>query len=145
MRSRGVTLAELVTALVVVAVLAAVAIPLWRNHQMRVRRMDGIAALVDLQIAQDTFFGQHARYANPAALATPPPGGLGLKATSLRGFYTIELRTADDGLSYSADARPNLHAGEAADTRCAHLSIDHLGIRRASDDAGTDRSADCWH
>ena len=144
MRARGVTLAELLTALVVLAVLAAIAIPLWRNHLMRVRRMDAISALVDLQTAQDNFFGQHARYASSAALGAAPPDGLGLKARSPRDFYTIELHTAADGLSYTADASPNPHAGEAADTRCAHLSINHLGIRRATDDAGTDRSADCW-
>lgn len=145
MNRRGFTLAEVLTALVVVAVLTAIAIPLWRNHQLRVRRMDAISALTALQYAQDSYFGQHARYAGSTALGTRPPNGLGLQASSERGFYSIELRTADDGLSYIANARVVARSGDSPDTRCAHLSIDHLGIRRATDDAGTDRSADCWH
>jgi hypothetical protein len=59
-------------------------------------------------------------------------------------LYAIELRTAEDGLSYSATARAITRATAAPDTRCALFSIDHLGIRRALDADGKDRSADCW-
>lgn len=141
---RGFTLTEILTALVVVAVLAAVAIPLWRNHTLRVRRADAIAALVALQSAQDRYFGRNARYAGAAALTAPPPEGLGLTSMSSRGFYDIELRTSEDSLAYTASARAHQMEGDAADSRCARMSIDQLGIRRATDSAGADRSADCW-
>ena len=143
-RARGVTLAELVTALLVLAVLTAVAVPMWQTHTLRTRRTDAIGALGALQSAQDVFFGRHARYAQAAQLALPVPEGLGLSDQSSQGHYRIELRTTDDGLGYLATARPATNAAQSADTRCAEFSIDHNGRRHAVDSDGNDRSADCW-
>jgi type IV pilus assembly protein PilE len=144
-RQRGVTLAELLTALVVVAILAAVAVPMWRNHLLRIQRADAVVALVAVQNEQDNFFGRNARYADGAQLAAAPPGGLGLKDRSQRGFYLIELRSGADGLGYLATARAAAHSGQSEDTRCVEFTLDHNGRRRAVDSAGNDRSADCWH
>ena len=66
--SRGFTTVEILTALVVIAVLAAIAIPMWRTHLLRVRRAEARNALTSLQAAQDRYFGRHARYANAAQL-----------------------------------------------------------------------------
>lgn len=135
-RVRGVTLAELLTALIVVAVLVAVAVPLWRVHLLRVRREDGIAALIALQAAQDRYFGQHARYATVEQLA--------LKRQSERGYYDLELRDSDDGLGYLARARAAKNTGQDDDTRCVEFTLDQNNRRRAVDSEGNDRSADCW-
>jgi type IV pilus assembly protein PilE len=140
----GFTWLEVLTALVVVGVLAAIAIPSWRTHLLRARRGDAAAALVALQRAQDTFFGRHARYADTGELTSPPPRGLGLPDVSARGFYRIGMTTAADGLGYTATARILAAAGQADDTRCVEFSIDHLGQRRAADSDGNDRTADCW-
>ena len=141
---RGFTLSEVLTAIVVVVIVTAIAIPMWRNHQMRVRRSDAIAALTVLQAEQDRYFGQHARYADAAALVRKPPDGLGLTAKTANGFYDIELRTPEDDLAYWAIARPIAREGADDDTRCVQFSIDHLGIRRAVDSTGRDRTGDCW-
>jgi type IV pilus assembly protein PilE len=135
-RVRGVTLAQLLTALVVVAVLAAVAVPLWRAHLRRVRREDGIAALMALQAAQDRYFGKYARYATLAQL--------GLEPHSEHGYYELELRDSEDGLGYFARARVAKHSGQADDTRCVEFTLDQNNRRRAADSEGNDRSADCW-
>jgi len=140
--ARGFTLAEVLTALIVVVIVTAVAVPMWRNHQLRIRRADALGALLALQAEQDRFFGQNARYAK--ALTRKSPEGLGLTATSPHGFYDIELRTADDGLAWSATARPVERQDVEGDTRCAQYSIDHLGMRRAVDAEGKERTADCW-
>lgn len=141
-RSRGFTLMEVLIALVVIAVLAAIAIPTWRNHLLRVRRAEARDALIALQAAQDRFFGRHARYATAAQLTTPD--GLALKNTSAQGLYSITLDTSADGLGFLATARPFAREGQTADLRCASFSIDHVGQMRAADSNGTDRSADCW-
>ena len=60
------TLTELLTAVVVLAVIAAIALPMWRTHQLRLRRDDAAAALRAVQAAQDEYFGKHARYADEA-------------------------------------------------------------------------------
>jgi type IV pilus assembly protein PilE len=143
-RRAGFTLIEVLTALVVIGVIAAIAIPSWRSHLMRTRRADGTAALIAVQRAQDTFFVRHARYATTAQLAVAEPDGLGLRGASDSRFYLLELATRDDGLGFIATARVAPREGQAGDSRCALLSIDHLGQRRAEDADGADRTADCW-
>jgi len=141
---RGFTLAEILTALVVVAVLVAVAVPMWRNHLLRVQRADAMAALTAVQKEQDSFFGRNARYADGNQLAAKPPGGLGLADRSKRNFYAIEVRTSADGLSYVARARVAPAHGQSDDRRCVEFSLNQNGLRRAVDSEGNDRSGDCW-
>jgi type IV pilus assembly protein PilE len=140
----GFTAFEVLTALVVVGVLAAIAIPSWRSHLLKTRRGDAIAALIAVQKAQDQYFGRHARYAVATQLAVASPGGLGLGETSAHGYYGISLQTSADGLDYRATARALAREGQSVDARCAEFTIDHNGQRRATDAAGADRSADCW-
>jgi type IV pilus assembly protein PilE len=142
---RGFTAIEILTALVVAAVLAAVAIPMWRTHLLRVRRAEARDALTRLQAAQDRYFGRHARYATAAQLTARAPDGLELSNTSAHGLYTITLETSADGLGFLATARAIANGGQETDDRCAIFTIDHVGQTRASDSTGTDRSADCWH
>jgi Tfp pilus assembly protein PilE len=127
--------------IVVIAVLVALAVPLWRSHQLRVQRADGRSALIAAQTAQDSFFGSHARYANGTEIAAPAPAGAGLATSSARGFYRIEISASADGLAYVATARAQ---SQADDSRCVEMSLDQVGRRRARDSQGADRSADCW-
>ncbi|MEO8063343.1 MAG: type IV pilin protein [Pseudomonadota bacterium] len=143
-RRCGFTLTEILTVLIVIAVLVAVAVPMWRTHQLRVHRADGCAALIAAQTAQDKFFGTHARYADGAEIAAPAPAGLGVKPLSVNGFYRIEIKASTDGLAYLATARATDTQGQASDSRCVEFSLDHNGRRRAVDSTGEDRSADCW-
>ena len=142
---RGFTLTEIVTALVVVTVLAAVAVVMWRSHALRERRGDAVQALLALQAAQDQYFGQHARYADETQLATEPPAGLGINPRSRLGYYAITVRNSEDNLGYWATARVILRAEETQDPRCVEMRIDQNGRRFAIDSKGEDRSADCWH
>jgi len=144
-RRRGFTAIEILTALVVIGVLAAISIPMWRTHLLRVRRAEARDALTSLQAAQDRYFGSHARYANAAQLAAREPDGLGLAASSAHGLYAITLETSADGLGFLATARALPRAGQDGDERCAVFTIDHVGQMSAADASGTDRSADCWH
>ena len=138
------TVKEALTALVVLVVLAAVALPMWRTHQLRVRRQDAAEALRAVQAAQDDYFGKHARYADEAQLRASAPQALWAKSMSPRGYYVVSLKRSDDDLTYTALARVVPREGQSEDTRCVELRIDQNGRRFAVDAAGEDRSADCW-
>ncbi|HYJ40192.1 MAG TPA: type IV pilin protein [Steroidobacteraceae bacterium] len=138
------TLAELLTAVVGLVVIAAIAVPMWRTHQLRIRRVDAADALRAVQSAQDEYFGKHARYADEAQLRTSAPQAMSGNALSARGYYRITLEKSDDELTYSAVARAVPLDDEIADTRCVELRIDQNGRRYAVDATGEDRSADCW-
>ena len=143
-RPFGFTVAEALTALVALVVVAAVAVPMWRTHELRMRREDAIAALLAVQTAQDQYFGKFARYANAIELDATPPQGLGIKPLSKRGFYAIAVRNSADNLGYLATARVKPLDGNNPDTRCVEMRIDQNGRRFAADADGVDRSADCW-
>ena len=143
-KAAGFTIIEVLTAMVVIVVLAALAVPMWRAHLLRVHRADGRAALIEAQAAQDAFFGAHARYASGAEAAAKPPGGLGVKTISAHGFYRIEVRSSSDALGFTVTAHAVSVAGQPSDSRCIELSLDQNGRRRAVDSDGKDRSADCW-
>ena len=144
-RTGGFTVTEILTVLVVIAVLAAIAIPMWRTHLLRVRRAEARDALTGLMAAQDRYFARNARYATGAQLGTPAPGGLEIGAITAHGLYAITLETTADGLGYLATARAMPSAGQESDDRCNTFTIDHVGQMSATDPSGTDRSADCWH
>jgi len=138
------TIREMLTAVVVVVVLAAVAVPMWRTHQLRIRREDAADALRRLQAAQDDYFGQHARYANEEQLRDAAPNAMSGSGMSPRGYYRISLQRSEDELTYTATARVAPLEGQTEDTRCVELRLDQNGRRFAVDAAGEDRSADCW-
>lgn len=133
-RECGVTLVEMLTILVALVVVAAVALPLWHTHELRARRSGAMKALLEIQAAQDRHFGQHARYADAAQLHLP----------KTPADYTLEVKRNGDALGYVASAVAVKAADVAPDTRCARLSIDQHGRRFALDDSGKDSTADCW-
>ena len=141
----GFTLSEVFTFVVALIVIAAVAMPMWRTHELRTRRDDAIESLLAVQSAQDQYFGTHARYATDAQLGANPPAGSGLKPISARGFYQITVSNSGDDLGYLAIARARVLDGKRADTRCVEMRIDQNGRRFAIDAEGVDRSADCWN
>ena len=132
----GFTTSEVLTALVALVVIVAVAIALWRTHQLRTRRDDAVEALLAVQAAQDDYFGKHARYARA--------GELPIETASPRGFYQLTVSNSPDDLAFWATARVIAREGQSADTRCVELRLDQNGRRFAVDSKGEDRSADCW-
>lgn len=144
-RMRGLTLIELLIAMVIVAVLATIAIPSYRSHIVRTQRTDAISALLNVQAAQEKYFLQHNRYTNQ--LTAAPPAGLGLRDTSENGYYTLEIEVPAGSAepdAYRVIARPRAGTGPADDERCQLFSIDQNGRRYARDAQGNDRTTECW-
>jgi type IV pilus assembly protein PilE len=63
--SKGFSLVELMIVLVVVAILAAVAIPAYHNHVMRSRQADAYHNLLDIKAAQEMHLSMYNTYAGP--------------------------------------------------------------------------------
>ncbi len=143
---RGFTLIELMTVIVVVAILASIAVPSYRNYLLRAQRTEATTALLNLQAAQEKFYLQQNRYATTQAELTAGPGdvpaGLGQLARTERGFYDITLAPGANGdQSYVATATPVAGGGQADDTRCTGFSVTDAGARDATGPGGRDY---CW-
>ena len=127
-RMHGVTLIELMIVVVIVAILASIAVPSYRNYVIRSQRTDATAALLRLAAAQEKFYLQNNTYASNASQV----GG----ASSEHGWYTIAVNAADAN-GFSASATVTAGKAQAKDTACNIFTIDESGQRGA-------KSMDCW-
>jgi type IV pilus assembly protein PilE len=138
-RQQGVTLIELLTVIVVLGILAAIAVPSYRNYLMRANRSDAKSALMQLQAAQEKFYLQNNAYSG--LVDTAPPTGLGLSKVTANGYYSLSITLAADGQSYTAKADPTTAGGQNSDKSCASFTLTDTGTRNVS---GTMGAAQCW-
>jgi type IV pilus assembly protein PilE len=146
-RQGGVTLIELIVVIMIVGILAAIAVPSYRDYVMRANRTDARAALLTLATAQEKYYLQCNSYVatlDATKNNTCPPGGsLRLNATSERGYYTIAV-TAADVNGWIATATAVSGQPQARDTRCAVFQLTSTGLKTAKNSASADNSTECW-
>lgn len=136
----GFTLVEMLCALVVIGVLAAIALPSYQHHITAARRAEARAALAQVQLAQERWRAEQARYATLGELALPALTG--------EGHYELTVHVPSTrGYAASATAL----GAQAADGACRHLrlTVEAGQARRASgptEAAGNDAAANrrCW-
>ena len=137
MLPRGFSLFELLVVLLVVGILAALALPAYRHHTLRVNRSEAMTSLLQLQSAEESHYLRHDAYT--ASIEAAPPAGLGLPVASASDKYTLAVSLAADGQSYIATASPV--GTQAADLECMAFSVDARGRRAVS---GTGDVRRCW-
>jgi type IV pilus assembly protein PilE len=136
-RMKGITLIELMTVIVIVAVLGTIAVSSYRSYLIRTNRTEARMSLLRIQAAQEKFFLQNNRYATNDELGDPPPDGLGIDDTTPSGFYTIALVDDESGTRYVAQA--TAAGGQLQDIEaCRTLTINEIGARTPSD------APECW-
>jgi len=126
---RGVTLLELLVVLVVVSVIAALALPAYRQQMIRVHRTEAMIALLELQGAEEKFYLRHHIYTPDIPLARNTDR------------YVLSIAVANDGQSFIATATPTPEGGQLEDRDCLAFSIDAHGRRAVS---GTRDARSCW-
>jgi type IV pilus assembly protein PilE len=94
----GFTLIELMLAIAIVAILAAIAYPAFQGPLFKARRSDGLVALMQLQVAQERWHSNHGRYATLTELgaaATSPSRHyqIAVEAASALGFEAVATAT----------------------------------------------------
>lgn len=142
----GFTLMELMITLAIVALLAAIAVPSYRDYIIRSNRIDATSALLKIAAAQEKFFLQNNTYATNDLLDDAPPAGLGITGTD-QGLYALAI-TAPDGACpiascWTATATPVDGQSQTRDTKCTAFQINSLGQRTAKKGAA-DNTAECW-
>lgn len=73
MKQRGFTLVEVITVMVIMGVLTAIAIPNYSAYLQRSRRAEARAALVEAAIWMERWRTERGRYDDPAVPGNPPP------------------------------------------------------------------------
>ena len=138
LHERGMTLIELLTVMMVIGILTAIAVPSYRSYLLRSQRSDAKTALLQVQAAQERFYLQANKYTDNVSAAMPT--GLGLSGTSSNGYYNIVV-DAGANQTYTVRATPIAGKGQSDDTKCTELSITDTGLRGAKGPGGLDF---CW-
>jgi type IV pilus assembly protein PilE len=153
-RDRGFTLVELVVAMVIVAVLAAIAIPSYSIYVLKSHRTEAKSALLDLASLEERYFSTAGTYSlNPTDLGYNYPAGTTFPVGT--GYYNItniavNVAIAPTALSpggtpatYSITASATAVGQQTNDTSCATFSINSAGQQTATG-ADPNASVDCW-
>jgi len=135
-RSQGFSLIELMIAVVIVGILAAVAIPMYSDYVTRSRRADGQATLMQVAQELERCYTQFSKY-NDNSCSVVNSGVV--SETSDQGFYGISASGGNlTESTFTLTATPQNE--QADDTDCAALTLTHLGEESATgDDPGS-----CW-
>lgn len=135
---KGVTLVELMVVVVIVGILAAIAVPSYRQYTIRAQRTEAKTALLQVATNQARFYLQNNTYTNNLA-ALGFPGG-----TSDQGVYTLAVPLAN-AVTFQVTAVPTPGGGVngvdmTSDGDCALFSINSQGVRAANPDP----TNGCW-
>ena len=117
MKSRGVTLLELMITVTVVAVLAAVAYPISMSHIRHTRRAEAIEHLLSAQLRQEEFRVTSGAYSSSMA-------DLGGASTDL---YTYSVTVS--GNTYTLNAIAATGKSQSSDSGCTSFTLSSDGTR----------------
>jgi type IV pilus assembly protein PilE len=149
--SSGFTLIELMIAVAIVAILFAIAVPLYAKQVQHSRRVDARTAVLDIA-------GREERYLSLQSSYTTVPANLGYAATAVAfpmtvgsGYYTANVVVVA-GVppappTYTVSASAIAGTSQAKDTQCQYFSVDSTGKQFSSANVGgggADTSATCW-
>ncbi len=143
-RQRGVTLIELVVVIMIVGILAAVAIPSYRNYVVRSQRADAKDALLALATQQEKHYLQCNTYATTIDVATNCAAGeLQAPDVSKNGWYQLDIPNGN-ATAFTVRATAVNGENQWQDTACRTFTVDQAGVRTAAEDGGADNTAECW-
>ena len=138
MALRGFTLIELMVTVAIVSILATIAIASYSSQIQKSRRTDARSALLDLAGREENLFSTTNAYsATPSDLGYGPVGS-NFPITVGSGYYSVTVAIPTP-TSYTITATPV--GSQAADTTCATLSVNQLGVQSST---GTGTAATCW-
>jgi type IV pilus assembly protein PilE len=146
-RARGFTLVELVIAMVVVAILAAIAIPTYDYAIEKSRRTEAKTAVLDLATREQRYFSvQNSFTTSFIALGYWPAGQTDPTSVPVgSGYYNVTLgpATPTDPPTFTVTATAT--GSQLADTACRTFTVDNTGLQKAYDANGNDNTATCWN
>jgi type IV pilus assembly protein PilE len=143
----GFTLIEMMTAVLIAAILIGIAVPSYNAQTQKSRRTEAKTALLDLAAREERYNSTYNSY-------TSDPTKLGYSGNFPvivgNGYYQIKVCvgatncTADagTGTAFLLTATPVSTSAQAKDTGCNAFQLDSTGIQSVT---GTASASSCWN
>jgi type IV pilus assembly protein PilE len=121
-RQRGFTLIEMLIVVAMIAILAAIALPNYRDYVTRGRLVEATAGLADARVKMEQYFQDNRSYPSGCVIAPNAPGANNVQLMALKNFtlvcaglgastYTVTANGNAggpmDGFSYTIDQDNN--------------------------------------
>jgi len=103
-RKKGFTLIELMVVVIIVGILAAVAIPIFRGQTKRAIASEGEALLGSVRTAELTYYAEHGEYLDVSDGGDPDTDPLGIDASKNRYFKSYSVTGTEAKTTYTDDA-----------------------------------------
>jgi type IV pilus assembly protein PilE len=135
-KQRGVTLVELLTVVLVVGILGAIAVPSYTSYMRKAKRADAKVALTNTAQQLERCYTRYYDYTNLAC-------GVNLPYNTPNGTYTIDQDPAAAPTpnitvsTYALKATPI--GNQALDTHCGTFQLNQVNVKSVSTAA-----TDCW-
>jgi type IV pilus assembly protein PilE len=130
-RTRGFSMIELMIVVVIISILAAIAIPSYRQYVLKGHRSEATRALQDLASRQENYYFSNNEYTDNLA-------DLGASASIAGVYFTVAIPSASSSdYEITATARGT----QTQDGACTAFALYRSG---AKDSTGTATSDTCW-
>jgi type IV pilus assembly protein PilE len=146
---QGFTLIELMIAVAIVGILAAIAIPAYVEYVARAKRADATLALVGLSQAMERYSANNGTYCGSDAGGTLGtcafPDAPGVFAQTVptdggRAYYNLRI-TIVTNTDYTLQAQ---RTGSMATDPCGTLQLNASGVQSITGNAAGTTVTDCW-
>lgn len=128
----GFTLMELLITVVIIAVLAVLAIPVYNHYIVKSRRTDAINTLLAIQLAQEQYRNTHTTYGNLGAVWNGA-------TTSNEGYYSLTITNlSSTSYTITAIGTGSQTTDSSGSTSCATMTLTY------SNGTTTKTPAVCW-
>lgn len=146
---KGFTLMELMIAVAIIGILAAIALPQYQQYILKSKRVDAKNAIMKVGAEQEKYYLQNNTYFDNTQFGTVNAAKKWFKVngsseiTSESGYYKLVI--TQDGTntfaqSYVVTATPSTGSTQANDSKCTAFAMDGSGQQRAT---GSNVS-ECW-